>query len=62
VLIGDVHEQPMLHLKIKPFNITARDWSGDVRCSVSWLEFCADGTCYSYMRQQRWRHTSATGT
>lgn len=30
VLIGDVHEQPMLHLKIKPFNITVRDWSGDV--------------------------------
>ena len=32
MLIGDVHEQPMLHLKIKPFNITVRDWSGDVRC------------------------------
>lgn len=32
VLIGDVHEQPMLHLKVKPFNINVRDWSGDVRC------------------------------
>lgn len=31
MLIGDVHEQPMLHLKINPFNISVRDWSGDVR-------------------------------
>ena len=31
VLIGDVHEQPMLHLKINPFNIAVRDWSSDVR-------------------------------
>lgn len=30
VLIGDLHEQPMLHLKVKPFIIGARDWSGDV--------------------------------
>ena len=36
MLIGDVHEQPMLHLNIKPFNITVRDWSGDVRDPVSW--------------------------
>ena len=35
MLIGDVHEQPMLHLKINPFNITVRDWSGDVRYPVS---------------------------
>lgn len=34
MLIGDVHEQPMLHLKIKPFNINVRDWSGDVRYLV----------------------------
>jgi len=38
VLIGDVHEQPMLHLKIKPFNINVRDWSGDVCYPAPWLE------------------------
>jgi vacuolar protein sorting-associated protein 13A/C len=27
VLIGDLQEQPMLHLKIKPFSFAARDWS-----------------------------------
>ena len=31
MLIGDVHEQPMLHFRVKPFNINVRDWSGDVR-------------------------------
>ena len=35
ILIGDVHEQPMLHLKIKPFNFNVRDWSGDVRYLAS---------------------------
>jgi len=30
VLIGDLHEQPMLHLKIKPFIVGAKDWSGEV--------------------------------
>lgn len=35
VLIGDIHEQPMLHLKIKPFNINVRDWSSDVRYPAS---------------------------
>jgi vacuolar protein sorting-associated protein 13A/C len=31
VLIGDMHEQPMLHLKVKPFIIGAKDWSGEVQ-------------------------------
>jgi vacuolar protein sorting-associated protein 13A/C len=31
VLIGDLHEQPMLHLKVKPFVLSAKDWSGEVR-------------------------------
>jgi vacuolar protein sorting-associated protein 13A/C len=31
VLIGDMHEQPMLHLRIKPFIIGVKDWSGAVR-------------------------------
>jgi vacuolar protein sorting-associated protein 13A/C len=26
-----MHEQPMLHLKVKPFIVGARDWSADVR-------------------------------
>lgn len=30
VLIGDLHEQPMLHLRVKPFVIGAKDWSGEV--------------------------------
>jgi len=30
ILIGDLHEQPMLHLKVKPFVVNARDWSGEV--------------------------------
>lgn len=30
VLIGDLHEQPMLHLRIKPFIVGAKDWSGKV--------------------------------
>ena len=32
VLIGDMHEQPMLHLKVKPFIVGAKDWSGEVNC------------------------------
>lgn len=35
VLIGDIHEQPMLHLKIKPFNVNVRDWSSEVRSPAS---------------------------
>lgn len=30
VMIGDLHEQPMLHMKIKPFIVRARDWSAEV--------------------------------
>jgi vacuolar protein sorting-associated protein 13A/C len=30
VLIGDMHEQPMLHFKVKPFIVGAKDWSGEV--------------------------------
>jgi hypothetical protein len=29
-MIGDLHEQPMLHLKVKPFIVGARDWSAEV--------------------------------
>lgn len=30
VLIGDLHEQPLLHVKVKPFILGAKDWSGEV--------------------------------
>lgn len=30
VLIGDLHEQPLLHIKVKPFILGAKDWSGEV--------------------------------
>jgi hypothetical protein len=26
-----MHEQPMLHLRVKPFIVGAKDWSGGVR-------------------------------
>jgi vacuolar protein sorting-associated protein 13A/C len=30
ILIGDLHEQPLLHLVIKPFFLSLNDWSGEV--------------------------------
>ena len=30
ILIGDLHEQPLLHLVIKPFVLSLNDWSGEV--------------------------------
>ncbi|KAI0073133.1 vacuolar protein sorting-associated protein 13 [Panus rudis PR-1116 ss-1] len=35
ILIGDLHEQPMLHLKILPFEIGARDWSGELHATTT---------------------------
>ncbi|KAF8898743.1 hypothetical protein BD779DRAFT_1795358 [Infundibulicybe gibba] len=35
VLIGDLHEQPMLHLQVKPFIIGAKDWSGDLHATTT---------------------------
>ena len=34
ILIGDLHEQPMLQLNVKPFTLKAKDWSLGV--SFSW--------------------------
>ncbi|KAG8880371.1 hypothetical protein FRB97_000908 [Tulasnella sp. 331] len=31
VLIGDIHELPMLHLETQAFSVTAKDWSSEVR-------------------------------
>jgi vacuolar protein sorting-associated protein 13A/C len=33
ILIGDLHEQPMLHLKIKSFIVDAKDWSGELHAT-----------------------------
>lgn len=30
ILIGDLHEQPMLQLDVKPFTLMAKDWSSGV--------------------------------
>jgi hypothetical protein len=30
VLISDIHEQPALHMRVKPFKVNAKDWSGEV--------------------------------
>ncbi|KAJ7487596.1 vacuolar protein sorting-associated protein 13 [Mycena galericulata] len=35
VLIGDMHEQPMLHLKVKPFIIGAKDWSSELQATTT---------------------------
>ncbi|KAG9102497.1 hypothetical protein FRC06_001944 [Ceratobasidium sp. 370] len=35
VLIGDLHELPMLHLKTKPFEITVSDWSGELKATTT---------------------------
>ncbi|THH01814.1 hypothetical protein EW026_g979 [Hermanssonia centrifuga] len=35
VLIGDLHEQPLLHLKVKPFILGAKDWSGELQATTT---------------------------
>ncbi|KAJ7293574.1 vacuolar protein sorting-associated protein 13 [Mycena rebaudengoi] len=35
VLIGDMHEQPMLHLKVKPFIVGVQDWSGELQATTT---------------------------
>ncbi|KAF9459895.1 vacuolar protein sorting-associated protein 13 [Collybia nuda] len=35
VLIGDLHEQPMFHLKIKPFVLGINDWSNEVQATTT---------------------------
>ncbi|CAK5280530.1 unnamed protein product [Mycena citricolor] len=35
VLIGDLFEQPMLHLKVKPFVMGAKDWTGDLQATTT---------------------------
>ncbi|KAI0932190.1 hypothetical protein AcW2_000882 [Taiwanofungus camphoratus] len=33
VLIGDLQEQPLLHLRVKPFILGAKDWSGQLQAT-----------------------------
>lgn len=35
ILIGDMHEQPMLYLKMKPFIVGAKDWSGSLHATTT---------------------------
>ncbi|KAF4623901.1 hypothetical protein D9613_001806 [Agrocybe pediades] len=35
ILIGDLHEQPMLHLKLKPFIVGAQDWTGQLHATTT---------------------------
>ncbi|KAI0321342.1 hypothetical protein OF83DRAFT_1274656 [Amylostereum chailletii] len=35
ILIGDLHEQPMLHLQMKSFRIEAKDWSGELDATTT---------------------------
>ncbi|CAE6538114.1 unnamed protein product [Rhizoctonia solani] len=35
VLIGDLHELPMLHLKTKPFEVLVSDWSGELKATTA---------------------------
>ncbi|KAH7883589.1 vacuolar protein sorting-associated protein 13 [Phlebopus sp. FC_14] len=34
ILIGDMHEQPMLHFNVKPFTVIAKDWSSELQASA----------------------------
>ncbi|KAF8516153.1 hypothetical protein BU17DRAFT_51124 [Hysterangium stoloniferum] len=35
VLIGDLHELPVLHLSTKPFEVVVKDWSADLQASTA---------------------------
>ncbi|KAK2461917.1 hypothetical protein APHAL10511_006380 [Amanita phalloides] len=35
ILIGDLHEQPLLHLVVKPFILGGQDWSGELRATTT---------------------------
>ncbi|SCV00936.1 LANO_0F09296g1_1 [Lachancea nothofagi CBS 11611] len=35
VLIGDVHELPIIDMSLKPFSVTAKDWSNDIELLAS---------------------------
>lgn len=35
ILIGDLHEQPLLHLVVRPFVVGLSDWSGELRAATT---------------------------
>ncbi|TFK77101.1 vacuolar protein sorting-associated protein 13 [Pluteus cervinus] len=50
VLIGDLHEQPLFHLKVMPFIISAKDWSGELSAKTTF----AIQTSYWNMTNSHW--------
>jgi vacuolar protein sorting-associated protein 13A/C len=61
VLIGDMHEQPMLHLKVKPFIIGAKDWSGEVGLP-EFIPGCSVTHETSSKQRQPWQLRLVIGT
>ncbi|KAG8963047.1 hypothetical protein FRC03_003482 [Tulasnella sp. 419] len=41
VLIGDQHELPLLHLKTKPFTLSATDWTGELQAYTTFHTYIA---------------------
>lgn len=35
ILIGDMYEQPMFHLNVKPFDVNAKDWTGELSATTT---------------------------
>jgi hypothetical protein len=62
ILIGDLHEQPVMHLKVKPFIVGAKDWSGEVRKSSALSSKLSSQVLKSFMRRQPWLPLLLTGT
>ncbi|KZO93498.1 vacuolar protein sorting-associated protein 13 [Calocera viscosa TUFC12733] len=50
VLIGDIHELPLLHMDTKSFMFTAQDWSGDLKA----LGTVSTSTRYYNMTNSHW--------
>ncbi|KZT54406.1 DUF1162-domain-containing protein [Calocera cornea HHB12733] len=50
VLIGDIHELPLLHMDTKSFMFTAQDWSGDLKA----LGTISTSTRYYNMTNSHW--------
>jgi vacuolar protein sorting-associated protein 13A/C len=40
VLIGDIHELPLVHFESKAFDVRVKDWSGEVNASGTCDDYC----------------------
>lgn len=59
VLIGDLHEMPMLNLETKPFSVSVSDWSAKVRGKMQLyypLFMCNHHSCMRAQRSPRRSH------